>query len=279
MLQIFADTLSSIPTVEARTLGIKYLPQLIIFGDQTFRDDNEITPTQFIEKLASSNIMPKTAAPQPALYNPYFDELKKNKDTAIVICPSAKVSGTVRSVETAAQDYKDADIRIIDTGLIAAPLGVIVYEALKWVKEGLPAEKVIANIKDLMKRARTYFLVDTLEFLHRGGRIGLAATLIGSIIDMKPILVFRNGQVEPFEKQRTKKKALQRIVELCLADCPHTENAHLSISHGGNEQEAFQLADELKKQLGIKKTWVCFAPPAVLVHTGPGVLGITYFVQ
>ncbi len=279
MVRIFADTLSSIPTEEARSLGIAYLPQLIIFGDQTFRDDNEITPQQFIEKLSSSNVMPKTAAPQPILYNPYFDELRKTKDSAIVICPSAKVSGTVRSVETAAQDYKDLDIHIIDTGLIAAPLGVIVYEALKWVKQGLPVEKIVSNIEEFMKRARTFFMVDTLEFLHRGGRIGLAATILGSIIDMKPILVFRNGQVEAFEKQRTKKKALQRIVELCLAECPRNEEAHLAISHGGNEKEAHELAEELKKQLGIKSAWVCNAPPAVLVHTGPGVLGITYFVK
>jgi DegV family protein with EDD domain len=279
MIQLFADTLSSIPTKEALALGLKYLPQLIIFGDKTYRDDTEISPTEFIEKLASSKLMPKTAAPQPALYNPYFDALRKTKDTAIVICPSAKVSGTVRSVETAAQDYKDLDIRLIDTGLIAAPLGVIVYEAVKWVKEGLPAEKVVRNINELMARARTFFVVDTLEFLYRGGRIGLATNLIGSIIDMKPILVFRNGQVEPFEKQRTKKKALQRIVEICLGECPHSDDAHLSLSHGGNEQEANAMASDLQNQLGIKKSWVCFAPPAVLVHTGPGVIGITYFVK
>jgi DegV family protein with EDD domain len=277
MIRIIADTLSCITTDEAKEMGIGFLPQLIIFGDQTFRDDTEIDPPGFLRKLTSSNVLPKTAAPQPALYNPLFAEVEKEKSTAIVICPSAKVSGTVRSAESAAQEFPNADIRIIDTELIASPLGAVVRESLKWVKEGLNADLVIQNIKEMSSRSTIYFMVDTLEYLRKGGRIGLATALLGSLLDMKPILTFRHGQVEPFDKQRTKKRAIARMVEVALTECNGNPEPHLSIIHGGNIDEANTLADELKNLMGIKEVWVCYAPPAVLVHGGPGVLGVTFF--
>lgn len=279
MIRIIADTLSCIPTDEAKTLGIGFLPQLVIFGDQTYRDDSEIDPPSFLEKLVSTNILPKTAAPQPALYNPIFAQIEKEKSTGIVICPSAKVSGTVRSAETAAQEFPNADIRVVDTGLLATPLGAIVMEALNWVKAGLDADHIVDNIKEMSSRGRVYFLVNTMEYLHKGGRIGLATSILGSLLDMKPILTFRNGQVEPFDKQRTKKRATVKMLEAMIAEYNDSTEPYFSVIHGGNIDEANALAEEIKERLKLKEILVTYAPPAILVHCGPGILGMTFFTK
>lgn len=277
MIRIVADTLSCISTEEAKELNIGFLPQLVIFGDKTYRDDSEIDPPSFLQKLTSSSILPKTAAPQPALYNPLFEQVQKEKSTAIVICPSAKVSGTVRSAETAAQEFPDADIRIVDTGSIASPLGAIVREAVKWVNSGLDADTVVQKANDMSSRSGIYFLVNTLEYLRKGGRIGLATALVGSLLDMKPILTFKHGQVEPFDKQRTKKRAVARMVDQAILDCDGCNQTFFSVIHGGNIEEAEAVAEEAKKRLNIKDVWVSYAPPAILVHGGPGLLGVTFF--
>jgi len=279
MIQIIADTLSCISPDEAKKMGIPLLPQIVIFGEKSYRDDSEINAIQFLEKARVSREFPSTAAPAPALYNPIFKNIAEKKDTALVICPSAKVSGTFQSVEKAANEFPGADIRIVDTQLLAAGLGTVVEHALQCVKGGMTADETIAEVLKLSQKNRTLVLVDTLEFLKRGGRIGAASAFIGGLLDMKPILAFRNGQIEPVEKQRTKKKALLRIKEMITADCARDDSTHLIIMHGDAIQDAEKLASELKSELGIKNVKIIFPPPAILTHSGPGVLAISYFTN
>lgn len=279
MIQIIADTLSCIPPDDAKKMGLFYLPQIIIFGEDIYRDDYEINSLTFLEKIKKSTVMPKTAAPQPILYNPIFQEIQKKNDTALVICPSSKMSGTFRSAEVAAQDFPNADIHIIDTPLIAAGLGSVVLSALEWVKQGLEISTIQSKIMEMGSRNRTYFVVDTLEYLHRGGRIGAASALFGSMLDMKPILTLKDGITEAVEKQRTKRKAIERMKELIAQDYPHDDSAEIIVMHGDAPEEAETLATDLKAQFGISKIGIFYPPPAVLVHSGPGVLGVSYFTQ
>jgi DegV family protein with EDD domain len=180
-------------------------------------------------------------------------------------------------VEKAASEFPSADIRIIDTQLLAAGLGTVVYHAVKCVSKGMSIDDTIKEVQDLSKKNRTYVLVDTLEFLKRGGRIGAASAFIGGLLDMKPILAFRNGQIEPIEKQRTKKKAISRVKDMIAADCARDESANLVIMHGDAVSEAETLAGELTQMLGIKEIKIIFPPPAILTHSGPGVIAISYF--
>ncbi len=277
MIKIIADTLSCIPPEEAKRLGIAYLPQIVIFGEDLYRDDTEINSLTFLEKIKKSSFLPKTAAPQPILYNPIFQEIQNKKDTALVICPSSKMSGTFRSAEVAAQDFPDADIHIVDTQILAAGLGSVVLSALDWVRQGLDIVTIKSKILDMSSRNRVYFVVDTLEFLHRGGRIGAASALFGSMLDMKPILTVKDGLTEAVEKQRTKRKAVERMKALVAIDCPHDESANIVVMHGDALNEAEQLVSELKQMFGVLKIDILYPPPAVLVHSGPGVLAVSYF--
>jgi len=161
---------------------------MIIFGENTYRDDNEITTEEFLRKLKSSPTLPKTAAPPPALYNPIFQECASSGDTAIVITPSAELSGTFRSASIAAQDFPHADIRIIDSRTIGSGLGMLVMRALEWSQSNLSADEVVVKVEEMRHRERVYFFVDTLEYLYKGGRIGAAKMLFGSLLQVKPIL-------------------------------------------------------------------------------------------
>lgn len=277
MIKIVADTTSTIPPAQAEELGIYYLPQIIIFGENSYRDDKELTSSEFLTKLRSSAVLPKTAAPPPALYLPIFRELIDNGHTIIVICPSQKVSGTYRSAAEAALEFPDADIRVVDTQTIGPALGTLVLKALELAHEGKTAEYIVNQLEALGKKAKIYFYVDTLEYLHKGGRIGGATALLGSLLQVKPILLFKDGQVNPFEKQRTKKKALDRIVELVLQECPSVAESNLAILEADAMDDAVALRNQFQSKLNINAIRIADLPPAIIVHAGPGVVAASFF--
>jgi DegV family protein with EDD domain len=280
MIKIVADTLSCLPLDLVHRLGIEYIPQIIQFGtEESYRDDTEIDSDTFIKKLRTASSLPKTAAPPPALYNPIFKNYSEAGHTIIVVCPSAQVSGTVRSAQVAAQDFPGADIRVVDTKSIAGGLGAIVLKAEEWARQGIDADTVVSWIMEMAGRERIYFLVDTLEYLQKGGRIGMAKALLGSLLQVKPLLTFRDGHIETVESQRTKRKALARLCEIVLQDCPHGEAAGMSIMHGAAPEEAKNLVDYFKTELAISNIPIYYIPPAILVHAGPGALAVSYFVS
>ncbi len=279
MIQVIADTTSTISLEEARTLGIEYLPQIIIFGETSYRDDYEISTQDFLSKLRASSALPKTAAPAPALYTPIFESHFRKGDSMLVLCPSSKVSGTFRSASVAAQDFPDADIHIVDTGTIGPALGTLVKKALAWSKDGVNVSEIEKRIIELGKKIRIYFYVDTLEYLYKGGRIGAAKALMGSLLQVKPILLFKDGQVNPFESQRTKKKAVLRLIELVKNECPHSNESNLALLEADAMDDAIELRDSLRQELNIDEISISDLPPAIIVHAGPGVLAASFFLE
>jgi DegV family protein with EDD domain len=278
MVKIIADTTSSLPVAVAKARKIYYLPQIIIFGNESYRDDTEIDTPTFLSKLRASAELPKTAAPPPALYTPIFQELVQNGESAIVIAPSAEVSGTARSASVAAQDFPNADIRVIDTQTIGSGLGSIVLKAQEWADAGLDVDTIEAKVKELSACQRVFFLVDTLEYLYKGGRIGGASALFGSILQVKPILTIVKGRAEAVETQRTKRRALGRLVEIVKQDCPTRDECLLTIMASDAEDVADGLAADLTAAVGVENIPVYKLPPAILVHAGPKTVAVSYFV-
>jgi DegV family protein with EDD domain len=278
MITIVTDTLSCISLDEARQLGIPYVPQIIIIGEESYRDDTEIDSKTFLKKLRTSPILPKTAAPPPELYRPIFEKYATPGNTVIVLCPSGMISGTVRGATVAAQDFPEADIRVIDTLIIATGLGSLARKAVEWVNSGLDADTIVAKVEEMASRWRVYFLVDTLEYLYKGGRIGAAQALVGSILQFKPILTLKQGQIDSVEKQRTKRRALLRLHELICQDCPQTPDSFITVLQLAAESEARVLAKDFADYIGVPDVPIAEMPPAIAVHAGPGVLGVGYFV-
>ncbi len=279
MIRIVADTTSTLTVNDAKNLGIYLLPQMIIFGEREYRDDNEITSEEFLSKLKSSPVLPKTAAPSPALYTPIFQDILSAGDAVLVLCPSAKVSGTFRSASVAAQDFPESDVKVVDTGIVGPALGWIVRFALALAKTNITTDEMIAQILKKSESLKIYFYVDTLEYLYKGGRIGGAKALVGSVLQIKPILLFKDGQVNPFESQRSKKKAFARIIELVKQECPPTPESNLSIFQADAMQDALFLRDELIKLVGVSEILISNLPPAIVVHAGPGVVAVSFFTN
>ncbi|MGA9397665.1 MAG: DegV family protein [Anaerolineaceae bacterium] len=279
MINIIADTLCGIPREEQAQLGIPFVGQVIIIDGQSYRDDTEIDTPTFLMKLKTSVELPKTAAPPPEDYIALYRKLAQKGDTAIVISPSQEISGTYRAAWVAKQDFPDADIRVVDTRSVAGGLGSMVMQALAWVKAGWEADRIVAGISSMAERNRTYFLVDTLEYLQKGGRIGGASALIGTVLQIKPILSIQNGVVQPFEKIRTKSAAISRIKTLVEKECPRKPEAWLSVSHCSALNAAMELADGFKSTLGFENIPIYEVPPAIVVHGGPDILSVSFFVE
>lgn len=279
MVKIIADTLSSISVEEAKKLDLPLIPQMIIFGNESYRDDTEMNSDTFIERLKKSTVLPKTAAPYPHLYQPILDKYSKESDEILIICPSSKMSGTYNCASAAALEYPDAKITVLDTPLLGAGLGIVVKMALAWAVENLNADEISERVLQMSARNRTYFLVDTLEYLQKGGRIGAAKALVGSVLQVKPILGIVDGEVKAVDSQRTRKKAITRFIELVMQECPCNDASQLNVQHGGVPIEAQKLASLLSQKTGINDIPITNLPPAILVHGGPGVLGASFFTN
>jgi DegV family protein with EDD domain len=279
MTIIVADTTCSLPREVLNQRGIPFIPQVVMFGEESYHDDAEFDTALFLQKLKASPSLPKTAAPEPTLYHPIFRAAEEQKETVIVVAPSGKLSGTVRSAQTAAQDFPGLDVRIIDTLTVSCNLGSLVLEAAAMAQAGKPPDAIVARINDLIPRGRLYFVVDTLEYLAKGGRIGGAKALLGELIQIKPVLAIREGQAEAYEQQRTRKRSIARLEELAASQCPKSMDAHLAVIQVAAEEEARQLADRLKADMNLPEVPVYELPPAIVVHGGPGAIGLGFFVE
>jgi DegV family protein with EDD domain len=277
MVKIITDTTSCLPVEYARQHDIPVIPQVINFGDESYLEGVNMSISDFMRRLQTSPELPKTAAPPPELFIKEFERLVPLGDPILCIHPSMEVSGTVRSAQVAAQEFPQADIRILDTRLIASPLGTLVQKAVEWAESGLGANVIEARLQDMMGRGRIFFLVATLEYLAKGGRIGGAAALVGSVLQIKPILTFHDGKVDVFERERTHRRALDRLQELVLSQIA-PENGYLSVLQAGVPEQGQSLADSLRAHLGLAEVPVYDMPPAIVTHGGPGILGAAFFV-
>lgn len=278
MTMIIADTTCGLPRDLLAQRGVPLIPQIVVFEQDAFHDDKELDTAAFLKKLKASKTLPKTAAPEAPLYYPFFKEAQEKGESVIVVAPTAKASGTVRSAQTAAQEFPNADIRVVDTQTISCNLGSLVLLADDMAKAGESADAIVAKLNDLIPRGRLYFLVDTLEYLAKGGRIGGAKRLLAELLEIRPILQVRNGQVEAFEQQRTKKRALARLTEVAAEQCPGGESSWLSVIQVEAEKEAEAFAADLKSKINVPQIPIYELPPAIVVHAGPRTLGVGFFV-
>ena len=184
----------------------------------------------------------------------------------------------MRSAQAAKQQwFPDADIRIVDTRTVAGCLGALVREAVAWAEQGLSADAIIERLQALIPRSRSYFVVPTLEYLQRGGRIGGAAALLGSVLQIKPILTLHDGRIEVLEKVRVLTRARSRLIELTTEQCPRSASSHLCVMHADVPEDGLRLAQELSLRLAVDLPPVYEVGAAITTHAGPGVLAVGFF--
>ncbi|MCE5258079.1 MAG: DegV family protein [Chloroflexi bacterium] len=282
MVRIVSDTTASLPPQLAEQYHIPIVPQIVSFGDESYREGVDLDTDMFIRMLRSQRNLPKTAAPPPQFFRDIFQNLGEANESIICIHPSCQVSGTVRSAQLAAADFPKADIHIIDTRTIAYALGMMVMCAAELAQAGESAEAIVEHVHQLIRRSRTYFRVATLDYLARGGRIGGAAALLGSMLQVKPILTFRDGYIDQYARGRTEYNAMNRMVSIIAQQCPKGSAGMPALMYDGTaEQREFAtcLAQRFGAVIGCEPLPLYCIPPAILTHVGPKVVGVGFFLQ
>ena len=288
MVHIVTDTTAVLPQDIAARYDIPIIPQVIHFGQESFLECQEMDSRMFMERLLTSETLPKTAAPPPELFHEHFERFAADGEPILCIHPSSKVSGTVRSASVARQAFPDLDIRVMDTLAVGAPLGRMVAKAAEWADGGVDADAIWERLEAMIPRVRIYFTVDTLEYLQRGGRIGGAKALLGTVLRIRPVLVWREGQVEPGFNERTTRRAVQRLVSLACEQAPRDRDPMFSVMHVAAPQVADQIVDQLRDAFGTGASgtgpdeaeldvWVTDMVPAIVTHAGPGAVAVGFF--
>lgn len=277
-IRIVTDTTAVLPKEFTTAHHVEVVPQIILFGQESFQEDYQLSYSEFIRRLRTSPELPKTAAPEPGVLIEAFKRQLAEAETVIALHPSTDVSGTVRSAITAKEEaFPDADIRVLDTRTVGSNLASMVIDAVEWAESGVSADEIMSRLEAMIPRSRTYFLVATLEYLHKGGRIGGASALVGSVLQIKPILQLKDGRVEPLEKVRTHHHALERLKELVIEQCPRTPNSHLSVMNADELEAAKRMAEELGSKLGFERVPIYNVGASITTHGGPGILAASFF--
>jgi DegV family protein with EDD domain len=277
-VRIVADTTAGLPQEFLREHPIEVVPQVILFGEESLLEEVQISYPEFVRRLKASSELPKTAAPPPGEYVKSYGREVGRARCLLTIAPSSDVSGTVRSAMTAKEEsFPTADIRILDTRTVGGNLATMVQLAVGWAEEGAGPDDILARLQAMIPRGRTYFLVATLEYLRRGGRIGGASALVGGALQIKPILELKDGHVDVVEKVRTEHRALERLKELVERDCPRGPEGHLCVMHADDREAAEALAADLRTRLGLTTIPIYTLGAAITTHAGPGALGVGFF--
>lgn len=272
-VRIVTDSTSDLPAEAAERLGITVVAQNVHIGTETYKDNVTITPDDFYSMLASSEELPKTSQASPGDFKEVYDSLGKDADGIVSIHVSSELSGTYNSaVQGAAQTSAECPIEAIDTRQVSMGLGIVVVAAAKVAQSGASHEEVVSAARDAAARVQCFCLFETLEFLEKGGRIGKAQAMIGSVLKIKPMIIIRDGEVQQLGKGRTFAKALGKMKQTAHEFAPVEA---LSVMYSTTPDAAVQVADDLGELLPEgAETMVTRFGPAIGVYTGPGAIGI-----
>ena len=272
---VLTDSTSTLPQDKRDSLNISVISQVVIWGEETYKDGIEIQPTDFYKRLSTSATMPTTSQASVADFQEHYDRLHGEGYEILCVLVSSKLSGTINSAVQAKELVPDAKIEIIDSQAAAMALGFQAIEAAKVAQTGGDMAACKARAEMAVKNTGVVLTPETLEFLHRGGRIGGASRFLATALNIKPILELQDGRIEPLERVRTRKKVLQRLVDLVEERIGGRGNVHLSPLHANSPTDARAL-QEMAARLNPVESVLTEVSPAIGTHTGPGTVGLAY---
>ena len=271
-VQVVTDSTSDISPQDADELGVAVVPAIVAFGDDVFRDRVDITPSEFYERLVNSRDFPKTSQPSVEAFATVYREIAAKGDDIASIHVSSKLSGTLNSASIASETSElETRIELLDSYTAGVGLRAVVEAAAAQAREGAPLEEVTAAARSVMARCRVVVAVDTLEYLQKGGRIGRASALLGSALRIKPLIQIDGGEVAPFDRVRTRSKAVKRLEEVALEDLTLEK---LFVIYSDNDISATELVEHVSPHLPHTRIEVIQTGPTVGAYLGPNALGI-----
>ncbi len=274
---IVTDSTCNLSDDVVKMHNIHVIPQILQWDGETMLDGIDITPDVFFKRLAASETLPTTSQPTPGDFRDFFLKVGEQAESIVAICISDELSGTLNSAFQASKMIDDIPIEIVDSRSVSMGLGLIVLAAAQAVQDGKSQQEVADIARSLVPRVKVLFVVDTLEYLHKGGRIGGAAKLFGSMLSMKPVLQVKDGRVDTLAKIRTKKKALSHLLDLVVTDTAGKKDVYASIIAAVAPEDRDMLLKEVQERVGPVQLSHSELTPVIGTHGGPGTVGIAYY--
>lgn len=282
-VRVVTDSTADLSESIRKQWGIEMIPLNVHFGDEVYKDQVDLPPEEFYKKLRTTKILPRTSQPSPGEFMTLYQKVSQEAETIVSIHLSSKFSGTYQSAKVAAASLPELDIVVIDGESASVGTAVQVLAAAEVAKAGGSKEEVLEATSAAKAKEGVYFVVDTLEYLQRNGRIGKAQAFLGTMLNVKPLLMVEDGIVCPVERIRGKKRATNRILEIMEADLKSRQEAGeswqrlmVAVSHGDSLEEAHEVAEEIKRRFEKVEIIIEYIGPVIGTHVGPGTLAIIY---
>ena len=276
---IITDSSAYLPDFIVEELGIHVVPLTLHWDDESFRDGEDIRAEAFYARLAESETIPTTSQTTVGEFERLFKLLLDQDYAVLAILISSGISGTVASAMQAQKAFPDAPLAVMDSRLVSMALGFMVMAAARAAAEGGSLEECQVVAEAVYPKIGVYFTVDTLKYLNKGGRINTAKRLMGSALNIKPIMEIRDGKIELIESVRSRKKAMARMLELVARDIEGCKHVRISTFHAAAEVDNLTLMAQAVARFNPVETVTTFVSPVVGTHTGPGTLSIAYQVD
>jgi DegV family protein with EDD domain len=271
---IITDSTAYLPPSFVKDNEITVIPLNLHWDGTNYRDGVNITPSQFYDMLSKSKTIPTTSQPTYGEFEVIIKELAKTNDAIIAVLISSGISGTVDSALMAQKHLSDIPLHVVDSKSTSAGLALLVKALVSARSQGKSPAEMISLADKIIKNMGIFFMVDTMEYLYKGGRIGGASRFLGGALDIKPILYLtEEGKIDALEKVRTKKKAVQRIMDLAVAKAAG-QPARVGVIHALAPADAEMIRQELSNRMNCSELEIYDLSPVVGTHVGPGTLGI-----
>lgn len=276
---VVTDSTAYIPEHLANGYVLHTIPLQVVWGGETFRDGVDITPLEFYTRLQHAKVMPTTSQPSPAAFQQVYTSLLEQGYDILSIHISAALSGTIDSAVQAKQTLNTDRVVIIDSFSAGMGLGFQALQVARAAKQGASLEECKTIAEKAVNHTGVLFAVSTLEFLHRGGRIGGAAAFLGTALGLKPILGLENGKIVAVEKIRTMNKAVDRLIDIFVERVGSQRPVRIAALHANTPAEAERLLEKACQRFEpaeIAEAFAATVSPVIGTHTGPGTVGIAY---
>ncbi len=277
-IKIVTDSTIDISQEELMQYGVHVIPLSICIDGVTFLDRVDISPEEFLEKMKAANELPKTSQPAVGSFVEMYDKLGEDGSEVLSIHMTGGMSGTV-STARAAATMTNTKVTVVDSMFISHALGYQVLEAAKLAKENYPMEDILKRVEEVRKNSNLYVVVDTLENLVKGGRIGRGKALIGSLLNIKPIASLADGVYTPVAKVRSYGQVVKTLANLFAEETKGKTIKAVSVPQANAIPLATAVKDAIMKISGFTDTKICYTGPAITTHTGAGAIGFMFFAE
>ncbi|MFJ6412364.1 fatty acid-binding protein DegV [Terribacillus saccharophilus] len=276
-IAVMTDSTAYLTPEQREAFDIHMIPLQVVFDDATYEEEVDITASEFYDKVKQQKALPKTSQPVVGKVIEKLEELSESYDAVISVHLSSGISGTYQSMVAADDMVEGIDVYAYDSELSCMAQGYYALEAARMVKQGASVEEILKRMDEMKETMIAYFIVDDLTNLQRGGRLNGAQAIIGSLLQVKPVLHFEDKRIVPFEKIRTKKKAISRIKALLAEQAADGAKMKACLLHGNRPEEAETLRGELAAEFPNVEVEVSYFGPVIATHLGEGAIGLLWY--